>query len=117
MTGMFIRRERGRETPGLYVLREKVMWEDSNTVAVFQGKGNGLRRNLTCWPTDNEHLKKKTTSRFVRHKFLLFKPPRLIFCFGNLKSIIVIVITSAIIYTRTFQNKWITQIAYKRIKT
>ena len=93
------------------------MGEDSNTVAVFQGKGNGLRRNQTCWPTDTEHLKKKKkTSRFVRNKFLLFKPPRLIFCFGSLKSIIVIVITTAVIYTRTFQNKWITQVAYKRIE-
>ena len=40
-----------------------------------------------------------------------------IFCYGSLKSIVIIVITTTIItYTRTsFQNKWIIQIAYKTI--
>ena len=69
----YVHKKRERERPGLYVLREKVTWEHNNTVAVFQEKGNGLRRNQICWPIDVEHL----TSRIVRNKFLLFKPPRL----------------------------------------
>ena len=83
-----------RATPGLHI-----QWDDhvkrQHEGSHPQAKQRVLRGNQTCWHLD---LGVPASSYSWENKFLLFKPPSLVFCYGSPRKLIRWPITKAFLH-------------------